>query len=222
MGKKEASTDIEALRTRIDLANELAKLPDSAQVGWRHAAVMMNVSEPPSERTMDGLRQGRGGVYGPEFTKGAGKTSPVTYNVGELRRWLASRTQGTTMEAAARRGLAFSSLHSLTQDEPWVIGPNGAVHGHALTASEDELRRALHNEGGFHLDLISLTDALTGSSWVPQARAPFHSAFVAVLSEARAAADFASLSDGVPAPADSGGTCPRCGRAAHPRKPCRL
>lgn len=223
MAMKQASTDIEALRTRIELANELDKLPDSANVGWKHAAVMLNVSEPPSRRSLERWRQARTKDYGPMFTKGGGKTSAVVYNAGELRQWLTSRTHGTTMEAAGRRVVAFASVHSLVQNEPWVIGPAGAIHGHALTAPDNDLRRALHNQDGFHLDLGSLTDALTCSSWLPEARAPFHTAFLAVLSGARAEADFASLSDGVPdTDTNAGGSCSRCGKPAHPGKPCRL
>lgn len=217
------NTSIEALRNRIDLAKALADLPDDANVGWKHAAILINASEPPSRRTLERWRQGRGGIYGPEFIKGAGATSAVMYNVAELKRWLAARTHGTTMEAAAHRGMAFSSIHSLALDEPWIIGPSGAIHGHALTASSDDLRRALHNQDGFHLDMGSLTDALTCSSWLPEVRAPFHAAFVAALSKARAAADFASLTDNVrDAPADIGGACPRCGQSVHPGRPCRL
>ncbi|CAG1769236.1 hypothetical protein BAC2_00160 [uncultured bacterium] len=224
-----ALKDLKTLRQVVALANELARLPDDAQVSAGTAALLISVDAPPSERTMEGWRQGRnrGGETGPPFHAGPGRTSPGSYNVGEVRAWVRAQRVSTTMEASARRGLTFATVADLSRPEPWVLQSDYVV-GHALTVSPAELENALRGEAGAVLRIAGLSDVMLGTTWSdPSVCRVFHAAYGdvlrAALESADAVLDATDLHEGMVAAVGSEAlACPKCGRPAHPEHPCRL
>lgn len=220
---------LETLRALADIAEQLARLPDNAQVSAGTAALLIRVDDPPSERTMEGWRQGRnrGGESGPPFHAGPGRTSPVSYNVGEVRAWVRAQRVSTSMEAAARRGLTFATIADLSRPEPWVLQGDYVV-GHALTVSVADLENALRGEAGAVLLIAGLSDVMLGTTWSdPSTCRAFHAAYTdvlrAALESADAVLDDTDLHEGMVAAVSSETlACPKCGSPAHPGRPCRL
>lgn len=59
--------------------------PDDYWLPPRAAAAILSVSE----KWLANAREGRSGIEGPPFIKmGSGRTSPVRYNLGALKKWL--------------------------------------------------------------------------------------------------------------------------------------
>jgi hypothetical protein len=218
-----------ALREIAELAQQLSLLPDDAQVSAATAALLICVDAPPSERTMEGWRQGRNrcGENGPPFHAGPGRTSPVSYNVGQVRAWVRGQRVTTTMEAAARRGLTFATIADLSRPEPWVLQGDYVV-GHALTVSASDLENALRGEAGAVLRIAGLSDVMLGTTWSdPSTCRDFHAAYTdvlrAALESADAVLDATDLHEGMAAAISSQTpACPKCGKSAHPERPCRL
>lgn len=209
---------IETLRELADLAAEVARLPDEANVGWATAALLINIEDPPSQRTLERWRQARNklGENGPPYIPGPGLTSPVAYNVGSVRKWVRDRQAATTMQVSSRRGLTFAAVADLSRLEPWVMR-DGLVVGHALTASADALDGALRGADGATLHVDGLADVLKDVVWSdPVVCRSFHDLFAAVLKQAQAEAHSvllaSSLHHELPGPsAASRDRCPRCG-----------
>lgn len=223
------SPPIDTLRNLADLAEQLARLPDDVQVSAGTAALLVCVDAPPSERTMEGWRQGRnrGGETGPPFHSGPGRTSAVSYNVGAVRAWVRQQQASTTMEVANRRGLSFASIVDLARPEPWVMRGD-YVLGHALTVDPEDLWHALNDTAQTSILVGGLSEVMKGVVWVdPGVCEAFHRAFAAVLVEAQAAGEAVVTAsvlhgpEGVPQADALVGLCPRCGRPAH-ASGCRL
>lgn len=222
-------SELSIVRELADLAQQLARLPDDAQVSAGTAALLICVDAPPSERTMEGWRQGRnrGGETGPPFHAGTGRTSPVSYNVGEVRAWVRAQRVSTTMEAAARRGLTFATIADLSRPEPWVLQGDYVV-GHALTVSASDLERALRGEAGAVLRIAGLSDVMLGTTWSdPSTCRVFHAAYTdvlrAALESADAVLDATDLHEGIASaiPLETS-ACPKCGKPAPVGHSCRL
>lgn len=133
----------------------------------------------------------------------------------------------TTMEASARRGLAFATIADLSRPEPWVLQGDYVV-GHALTVSTSDLENALLGEAGAVLRIAWLSDVMLGTTWSdPSVCRVFHAAYTdvlwAALESADAVLDATDLHEGM-ATANSSETpaCPKCGKPAHPGYPCRF
>lgn len=220
---------IETFRELANLAEQLTRLPDAVQVSAGTAALLICLDAPPSERTMEGWRQGRnrGGETGPPFHAGPGRTSPVSYNVGEVRAWVRAQRVSTTMEAAARRGLTFATVADLSRPEPWVLQGDYIV-GHALTVWSAELENALRGEAGAVLRVAGLSDVMLGTTWSdPSVCRVFHASYTdvlrAALESADAVLDATDLHEGMAAAIRSEApACLKCGKPAHPERPCRL
>lgn len=219
---------IETLRELADLAAALARLPDDANVGWATAALLINVEEPPSQRTLERWRQGRNKLAesGPPYIPGPGLTSPVAYNVGVVRAWVRDRLAATTMDASVRRGLTFSTVADLSRLEPWVVD-SGYVLGHALTVSSDEFKRALGEDASVELRIAGLADVMTDTKWAdPTMCRIFHSAYTMVLQAAVESADgvidATDLHDAMPEALErAASACSKCGDS-HPGHACRV
>lgn len=222
-------SELVRVRQLADLAQQLSRLPDDAQVSAGTAALLICVDDPPSERTMEGWRQGRnrGGETGPPFHAGPGRTSPVSYNVGEVRAWVRAQRVSTSMEAAARRGLTFATVADLARPEPWVLQGDYVV-GHALTVSAADLENALRGEAGAVLRIAGLSDVMLGTTWSdPSTCRAFHAAYTdvlrAALESADAVLDDTDLHEGIAAAIRSETpVCPKCGKPALLGHPCRL
>lgn len=220
---------LETLRGWADVSNELVRLPDDAQVSAATAALLIRVDDPPSARTMEGWRQGRnrGGETGPPFHAGPGRTSPVSYNVGEVRAWVRAQRVSTTMEAAARRGLTFATIADLSRPEPWVLQGDYVV-GHALTVSAADLENALRGQAGAILRIAGLSDVMLGTTWSdPSTCRAFHAAYSdvlrAALESADAVLDATDLHEGMVAAVGSEAlACPKCGEDMQPGHSCRF
>jgi len=221
---------VETLRNLADLAAEVARLPDDAQVGWGTAALLINVEEPPSQRTLERWRQARNklGENGPPYIPGPGLTSPVSYNVGAVRAWVRERQATTTMDASVRRGLTFGSLSDLVRPEPWVHR-NGKVLAHALDAHHGDLLDALMGRDGVEIVVAGLSDVMREILWVDTKEFDvFHAVFRAVLGSAEQQSNDVRLAseldgeNGLRHPVPAEGLCPRgCGKPAHNGR-CRL
>ena len=219
---------VETIRALADLAAEIERLPDTANVGWGTAALLINIEEPPSQRTLERWRQSRNkfGENGPPYIPGPGLTSPVSYNVGAVRKWVRSRQVATTMDVSVRRGLTFATVADLSRQEPWVID-SGYVVGHALSVSPEELERALGGSASTVLCIAGLVDVMTDTKWAnPAVCRVFHAAYTDVLRVAMESADgvldATDLHDAIPdAPEPGASVCPRCDDV-HPGQACRL
>lgn len=219
---------IETLRELADLAAEIARLPDEANVGWATAALLINVEDPPSQRTLERWRQARNKLAenGPPYIPGPGLTSPVSYNVGAVRAWIRDRQAATTMDASVRRGLTFSTVADLSRLEPWVMD-SGYVLGHALTVSSDEFERALGEDASVVLRIAGLADVMTDTKWAdPTMCRIFHSAYSMVLQAAVESADgvleATELHDALPEVLERAtAPCPKCG-VSHSGRACRV
>lgn len=208
----------------------MARLPDDAQVGWGTAALLINVEEPPSQRTLERWRQARNklGESGPPYIPGPGLTSPVSYNVGAVRAWIRERQAATTMDASVRRGLTFGSLSDLVRPEPWVYR-DGKVLSHVLDAHQEDLLDALMGRGSGEIVVAGLFEVMRGILWADtNAFDVFHAAFGAVLHTAEQQSNDVRLASeldsekGLRHPPPVEGSCPRgCGKPVH-RGRCRL
>lgn len=220
---------IETLRELADLAAEIARLPDDANVGWATAALLINVEEPPSQRTLERWRQARNklGENGPPYIPGPGLTSPVSYNVGAVRAWVRERQASTTMDVSVRRGLTFATIADLGRPEPWVM-QDAYIVGHALTVPASKLERALRGEAGAAVRVAALSDVMLGATWSdPSTCRIFYVAYTDVLRGAQEAAEgvlgATDLHEGMSAAVSlETPDCPKCGRPAAPGHPCRL
>jgi len=188
------STTIEAIRKQAEVWEAFKGFPDEAVVRADLAAIYLGISK----KTLARLRQEGGG---PPFIQNIEEGSTarnqiVNYPMGKLRGYRASKEVTSTMNAAQMRGLAFSTMEDLLEEQPYwqhtVFGKSRAglgskitkayprIIGHIQTVSDEEFASLLHDENA-EVVWLSLPDAMK-EDWVnPKARAPFHQAYIELL-----------------------------------------
>ncbi|CAJ2771238.1 helix-turn-helix domain-containing protein [Burkholderia pseudomallei] len=179
-------------------------LPDDAPLTAAMAAVFLGVSE----RTLMRLRSsGDGPPYAQYPDRDTFKRNQrVNYILKDLRDWRASKRVKSTVEAAAVRGLTFTTRAAVFDDEHpfWAQrlldgerptgAPQGAtlrLVGHALRVPEARFRElldaSLAEDATVELVHLTLSQAMS-EAWVSSVeRAPLHRAYLAALAHEAAA-----------------------------------
>lgn len=125
---------MESLDHRIAIAkarNELAAFNDDTAIEEDLAALYLCISP----KTLGELRSGGGGpvFIKPRALKAAGRNQPVSYAMGELRKWRESMSAGSNLEVARLQGL----VGWVSGVEPFWADRQGALLGSALDQSAD-------------------------------------------------------------------------------------
>jgi hypothetical protein len=89
----------------LEAADRIAKLSDEVMLTTKEAALFLRVSV----RSMERMRSATDPRIGPDYHQAAisgmkGFNQSVRYRLGDLRAWLAANRQGSTLEAAIRKG----------------------------------------------------------------------------------------------------------------------
>jgi hypothetical protein len=118
----------------IRIINQIVKLPDEAVVDAGLAALYLG----SSEKSLARYRQhGEGPPYH-QYPEGKSKArnQKVNYEMGDLRKWRTKNKITSAMDAAVRRGMAFSRVNDLLPTQPfWTAGD--VILNHAMD-SDDE------------------------------------------------------------------------------------
>lgn len=185
---------IEIIRKQVEIWEAFKDLPDEAVVRADLAAVFLGISK----KTLARLRQEGGGPpYIQNIEEGStARNQIVNYVMGKLRAYRASKEVTSSMNAAQMRGLTFATLEDLIEEQPYwqqsmfgekrvgmgtkITKAYPRIVGHVQTVSDEEFASLLHDENA-EVVWLSLPDALK-EVWVsPQARTPFHEAYIELL-----------------------------------------
>lgn len=126
---------MESLDQRIAIAkarNELAAFNDDTAIEEDFDALYLCMSP----KTLGELRSGGGGpvFIKPRALRAAGRNQPVSYSMGELRKWRESMSAGSNLEVARLQGL----VGWVSGVEPFWADRQGALLGSALDQSADD------------------------------------------------------------------------------------
>ena len=127
----------------IHIINQIVKLPDDAVVDAGLAALYLG----SSEKSLARYRQhGEGPPYiqYPE-AKSKARNQKVNYEMGDLRKWRAKNKITSTMDAAVRRGMAFTRVNDLLATQPkykvYSVDNTPRFPGRMLARSIEPTRR---------------------------------------------------------------------------------
>lgn len=182
-----ALTLVEAL----DVMDRVARLHDDATVEPALAALYLGCSE----KTLEKMRNGTGPehIKAPAMKGSLARNQSVSYKMGVLRDWQRKNTVSSTMEAAARQGLAFASLRDLLDDQPFFMREfdgRMTLLGHALYLGRERLMATLEDERNAVV-WLPWNEAMT-MIWIDgDMRKVFHQEYVALLRDAIGAAEAA-------------------------------
>ena len=126
----------------IHIINQIVKLPDDAVVDAGLAALYLG----SSEKSLARYRQhGEGPPYiqYPE-AKSKARNQKVNYEMGDLRKWRAKNKITSTMDAAVRRGMAFTRVNDLLATQPFWTARN-VILNHAMDSDYDTFIQHLKN-----------------------------------------------------------------------------
>ena len=127
----------------IRIINHIVKLPDDAVVGAGLAALFLGASE----KSLARYRQNGDGPPYIQYTEGGSKArnQKVNYEMGDLRKWRNQNKITSSMDAAIRRGMAFTRVNDLLATQPfWVSG--NTILNHAMTTDADTFIQYLTNK----------------------------------------------------------------------------
>lgn len=122
---------------KAQVRGRLNALNDDTPLSQDLASVYLDVSDAT-------LKRMRASGKGPQYIQGMSeegaksRNQKVLYTVGALKDWISKNRTDSTGHAAIRRGLMFQSISDLLVPEPWWIGCDGQVLGHALSAEFSE------------------------------------------------------------------------------------
>ena len=89
----------------LEAADRIANLSDEVMLTTKEAALFLRVSVRSMERMRSATDSGKGPDYHQAAIPGMkGFNQSVRYRLGDLRAWLAENRQGSTLEAAIRKG----------------------------------------------------------------------------------------------------------------------
>ncbi len=188
-------TTIETIRKQVEIWEAFKGLPDDSVVRADLAAIFLGISK----KTLAKLRQeGDGPPYIQISAEGStARNQLVNYVLGKLRVYRASKEVDSSIHAAKVRGLTFSSLNDLLEEQPFwqrttvsmVKGGMGrgmvekertTIVGHVQTVSDSDFESLLH-EPKAEVIWLSLADAMDRELSLSEARQPFHRAYIKVL-----------------------------------------
>lgn len=185
---------IETIRKQVEIWEAFKGFPDEAVVRADLAAIYLEVSK----KTLARLRQNGGGppyIQNPEEESEA-RNQIVTYEMGDLRAYRASKKVKSSMNAAKMRGLAFATLEDLLEEQPFVMRTDfskgrvgmsldrnksiSTIMGHILTISDEDFSSLLSDKS-MEVVWLPLPEALNENWASPKAREPFHNAYTKLL-----------------------------------------
>lgn len=168
----------QSLLTHIQIVKEISSLPDDATLSAELAALFLGTSP----KTLARLRQSNDG---PEYTQypqtgSKARNQRVNYIMRSLREWRNKHIVTSTMDAAVRRGMAFSRINDLVIPQPFWSS-DGKIINHTFCLTIEEFVTYL-NDPNASLVWIKWSTALS-QNWKNNAiREPFHSAYLNLLS----------------------------------------
>ena len=169
----------QSLLTHIQIVKEISSLPDDATLSAELAALFLGTSP----KTLARLRQSKDG---PEYTQypqtgSKARNQRVNYIMRSLREWRNKHIVTSTMDAAVRRGMAFSRINDLVIPHPFWRTESKIIN-HAFCLTKEEFS-ALLNDSNASLVWIKWSAALR-QSWKNNAiREPFHLRYLRLLSD---------------------------------------
>lgn len=190
-----SNLDIQQVRDLAEALAIISAMPEDASIGAGLAAVFLGVNEKKLEKIRADTGSGLPYIQYPNSATKA-RNQDVYYVLGDLRQWRERKKVDSTLEAARIRGLTFSTMEDLLEEQPYwqqtVFGESRAVLGgeitksypriigHIQTVSDEEFASLLHDENA-EVIWLSLPDALKEDWASPKARAPFHEAYIELL-----------------------------------------
>lgn len=162
----------------LELMDRVAKMDGDATVPPQLAAVYLGVAEKT-------LGNWRGNGCGPAYIQPASskaRNQGVNYKMRSLRDWQGENSVVSTMDAAKRRGMAFSTINDLAEPAPfWQSKDEEPL----IFGSFDYETTKTLAEGGVAAEVgwMQWDDAMMRKWASPEARKPFHDAYVGLLSD---------------------------------------
>lgn len=175
----------QSLLTHIQIVKEISSLPDDATLSAELAALFLGTSP----KTLARLRQSNDG---PEYTQypqagSKARNQRVNYIMRSLRKWRNKHIVTSTMDAAVRRGMAFSRVNDLVIPQPfWSSKGNIINHTFCLTITEFV---TYLNDPNASLIWIKWSNALSQKWKNDSIREPFYSSYLNLLSNLIKAAE---------------------------------
>ena len=173
------------LLTHIEIVKEISNLPDDAILSAELAALFLGTSP----KTLARLRQSNDG---PEYTQypqngSKARNQRVNYIMRSLREWRNKHIVTSTMDAAVRRGMAFSRINDLVIPQPFWSS-DGEIINHTFCLTIDEFVAYLIKPN-VSLVWVKWSTALSHNWKNNEIRKPFYSAYLGLLSNLIKAAD---------------------------------
>lgn len=188
---------LETIRQQAEIWKAFQDIPDDAVVDSKLAAVFLGISHQSLARM-----RGKGGS--PPYVQlreddSTARNQRVNYILKDLRAWRESNKVSSTMEAAQLRGLTFSTLPSLLEEQPfWILTTHSKSKGtmgrgevsesleviadHVFTIPGDKFSKLLQDPNA-EVQWISLDEAMSRPWANDEARQPFHEAYTKVLQQ---------------------------------------
>jgi len=190
-----STVDIQKVRGLAETWKIISAMPEDASLGKGLAAVYLGISEKKLGRIRADKESGLPYYQYPDEDSTA-RNQKVYYVKGELRQWREKHKVYSTLDAAAMRGLTFSTMADLLEEQPFVMktifsnrkvgmgDPISKSHseilGHIFTINNEDVSLLLHDEN-MEVVWLSLPDALNENWSNGEARNPFHSAYTELL-----------------------------------------
>lgn len=177
------------LLEHLQIVREISSLPDDATVSAELAALFLGTSP----KSLARLRQSEDGDGdGPPYTQypqagSMARNQPVNYIMRNLREWRNKHIVTSTMDAAIRRGMAFSRVNDLVIPQPFWSANNEIIN-HAFCLTIEEFA-ALLSDPNATLIWVKWSAALSQHWKNNDIREPFHTAYLRLLSNLIKAAD---------------------------------
>ena len=186
---------IETIREQSEIWSAFASLPDEAAIGADLAAVFLGMGT----KTLARLRQNGGSPPYVQYREGesVARNQRVIYILADLRAWREANKVNSSMHAAKVRGLTFSSLGDLLEEQPFwqrtlvskskggmgravIDKERDMIVGHAQTVSDSEFELLLHDS---FADIVWLpvASAMNQPWFNAESRQVFHRAYVGLL-----------------------------------------
>ncbi|MCF8185706.1 MAG: hypothetical protein K9J28_02690, partial [Sulfuritalea sp.] len=123
------------LLEHLQIVREISSLPDDAIVSAELAALFLGTSP----KTLARLRQSNDGPPYTQYPQASSKARNqiINYIMRNLREWRNKHIVTSTMDAAVKRGMAFSRVNDLVIPQPfWSSNDEIINHAFCLTIEE--------------------------------------------------------------------------------------
>lgn len=162
----------------LQIVSAISNLPDDAIVSAELAALFLGTSP----KTLARLRQSNNGPPYTQYPQAGSKARNqlVNYIMRNLREWRSDHVSSSTMDAAVKRGMAFSRVNDLVIPQPFWRS-NDEIINHAFCLTIEEFS-ALIRDPNASLVWIKWSMALSQNWKNNTIREPFHSAYLKLLS----------------------------------------